>query len=1055
MVISGTGSGKSLAYMASVFNHLLHAHGTTQKEGVHALIVYPMNALINSQARNNWKELLVTFGIFESETLGKPFGITPLVGELFHPDALEALKTAELHNEVLLDALYRLNTYEDRATQTRRRINYRSLDVEELGSVYESLLDLHPFIQTEAGGKMTFSYIRATERKTTGSYYTRHDLVAELLQSALEPVMAQRLREAGGDANRQAEALLKLKVCDPSCGSGHFLLAAARRIALELARVRAGGEQPAASAVRASLREVIEHCIYGVDLNPDAVELCQVALWLESHYPGRPLSFLQHKIRCGNSLVGIHDLSLLEKGLPDEAFKEVAGDEKEVGRNLRKENKAWRERKQLTLFAENTAAAAAADELGEAFRLFDALDDSTVHGRQLKARTWQQLRSDQSWLRPLTGCNLFVAAFFQPLRAGQRHITAELLSRQQKTILGASADPQLEGRAYALADRYRFFHWPLEFPDVFAQGGFDVMLGNPPWERIKLQQQEYFATRDAAIANAANKAERERLIKQMAVLRPDLYTQFQEALHEAEATGKFLRSSERYTLTAVGDINTYSVFSELFSQLVRPEGRAGFIVPTGIATDDSNKAFFGAMVERNRLISLFDFENREAMFPGVHRSYKFCLLTLSGASRGVEAARFGFFLTRTAHLRDEQRIFTLNSDDFLRLNPNTRTCPVFRTRVDAELTAAIYRRMPILLNESTGENPWGVKFMTMFDMSNDSHLFRTRPQLEAEGFVLRGNRFVRGEEVWLPLYEAKMIWHYDHRFGTYEGAHERGGSAYFEHHTLAGELSKSWYYVPLEENENRLQGKRDKKWFVAFRDIARVTDERTSIFSIVPLSGIGHTMPILISEKENIALATLLANKCSLVYDYIARQKVGGTHLTYSFLKQFPVLPPTNTMITTLLPLILELTYTSWDIKAFADDIWRESDEALRTALVRQWEENREVTGGHAWVLPEWADAYPEICWEREGGGCPLPPFRWDEERRARLRARLDEHFARLYGLSYDELRYILDPEDVYGPDFPGETFRVLKDKEMRLYGEYRTKRLVLEAWEEYHKSYP
>ncbi len=1042
--------------MASIFNHLLHAHGTTQKEGVHALIVYPMNALINSQARNNWKELLVTFGIFESETLGKPFGITPLVGELFHPDALEALKTAELHNEVLLDALYRLNTYEDRATQTRRRINYRSLDVEELGSVYESLLDLHPFIQTGAGGKMTFSYIRATERKTTGSYYTRHDLVAELLQSALEPVMAQRLREAGGDANRQAEALLKLKVCDPSCGSGHFLLAAARRIALELARVRAGGEQPAASAVRASLREVIEHCIYGVDLNPDAVELCQVALWLESHYPGRPLSFLQHKIRCGNSLVGIHDLSLLEKGLPDEAFKEVAGDEKEVGRNLRKENKAWRERKQLTLFAENTAAAAAAGELGEAFRLFDALDDSTVHGRELKARTWQQLRSDQSWLRPLTGCNLFVAAFFQPLRAGQRHITAELLSRQQKTILGASADPQLEGRAYALADRYRFFHWPLEFPDVFAQGGFDVMLGNPPWERIKLQQQEYFATRDAAIANAANKAERERLIKQMAVLRPDLYTQFQEALHEAEATGKFLRSSERYTLTAVGDINTYSVFSELFSQLVRPEGRAGFIVPTGIATDDSNKAFFGAMVERNRLISLFDFENREKIFPAVDSRYKFSLLTLSGASRGAaEAARFGFFLTRTAHLRDEQRIFTLNSDDFLRLNPNTRTCPVFRTRVDAELTAAIYRRMPILLNESTGENPWGVKFMRMFDMSNDSHLFRTRPQLEAEGFVLRGNRFVRGEEVWLPLYEAKMIWHYDHRFGTYEGVESRTST---QTPTPTQERYQDpyyqilpWYWVKI----NNIRNISSSNWNYGFRNIARSTDVRTGVFSIVPFSAIGHSMPVILSESSSDNLTCLNSIVSSLVFDYLIRQKLGGVNLTFSYFQQLPIPSISTVNLATLLPLLLELTYTSWDIKAFADDIWRESDEALRSALVRQWEENRVMTGGHAWVLPEWVDAYPEISWEREGGGCPLPPFRWDEERRARLRARLDAHFARLYGLSYDELRYILDPEDVYGPDFPGETFRVLKDKEMRLYGEYRTKRLVLEAWEEYHKSYP
>jgi hypothetical protein len=992
----------------------------------------------DGQAQNIWRELLVTFGIFESESLGKPFGIIPLDGELFHPEALGEMQGSALHNSVLLEALHRLNTYEDRVSQTRRRINYRSLDVEELGSVYESLLDLHPFIQTEEGGKMTFSYIRATERKTTGSYYTRHDLVAELLQSALEPVMAERLRAAGKDANKQAEALLQLKVCDPSCGSGHFLLAAARRIALELAQVRAGGEQPTAGSVRAALREVIEHCVYGVDLNPDAVELCQVALWLESHCPGRPLGFLQHKIRCGNSLVGVHDLTLLEKGLPDEAFKELAGDDKEEARALRKQNKAWREKRQFTLFGETpTASADATDELGEAFRLFDALDDSTVHGRQLKARTWEQLRSDQSWLRPLTGCNLFAAAFFQPIRAGQRHIGAELLSRQQKTILGASADAQLEGRAYGLAERHRFFHWPLEFPDVFAQGGFDVMLGNPPWERIKLQQQEYFATRDAAIANAANKAERERLIKQMAANRPDLYAQFQDALHEAEATAKFLRSSSRYALTAVGDINTYSVFSELFSQLVRPEGRAGFIVPTGIATDDSNKVFFGAMVEQNRLVSLFDFENREKIFPAVDSRYKFSLLTLSGASRGTEAARFGFFLTRTAHLQDEQRIFTLNSDDFLRLNPNTRTCPVFRTRVDAELTAKIYNAVPIFINQLNEENPWDVWIRQgLYHMTNDNR----------KGIIVSASNNTINKPV--RLFEGKMIWQYDHKFATYIN----GDYYELEEKDVFSQI-QSEYIVEENENISRLNHNNwNKKWLFCYRNITNSTNERTLIAAITPLMAPVYSFRVLFFKHPDPIRALLLIS-CfnSIPFDWITRQKVGGTNLSDHYIKQLTVISPTELSKHQLnvAPKVLELTYTSWDIKAFADDIWRESDEALRSALVRQWEENREMTGGHEWVLPEWADAYPEICWEREGGGCPLPPFRWDEERRARLRARLDAHYARLYGLSYDELRYILDPQDVYGPDFPGETFRVLKDKEMRMYGEYRTRRLVLEAWGE------
>jgi hypothetical protein len=119
---------------------------------------------------------------------------------------------------------------------------------------------------------------------------------------------------------------------------------------------------------------------------------------------------------------------------------------------------------------------------------------------------------------------------------------------------------------------------------------------------------------------------------------------------------------------------------------------------------------------------------------------------------------------------------------------------------------------------------------------------------------------------------------------------------------------------------------------------------------------------------------------------------------------------------------------------------------------------NRQIemkTGGHTWDLPDWIDAYPEINppspsageGRGEGGSIPLPPFKWDENRRARIRAELDAYYAKLYGLTEQELRYILDPKDIYGEDFPSETFRVLKEKETRLYGEYRTKRLVLDAW--------
>lgn len=1016
------------------------------------------------KAHNLWPELLDTFAIFEQEARGNPFGITPLDGELFDPRALDGLRDAALGNEHLLKALHRLHGFEDKKSNTRIRINYRALDVEELGSVYESLLDLHPYIIGADTAKPVFDYSTATERKTTGSYYTRHDLVAELIRSALEPVMEQRLQQAGKNSSACESALMTLRVCDPACGSGHFLLAAARRLALELARVRTPeGDQPERPVYRQALRDVIEHCIYGVDYNPDAVELCQVALWLEGHNPGNPLSFLQHKIRCGNSLVGVQGLHLLDAELPDEAFNPVTGDDKATATALKKQNREWRKKKQMTLFDPEGAAAdanAGQAERSQAFAQVDALHDDTLDARRAKASAYERLRHDKNWLRPLTQCHLYTAAFFQHLRPGERHISAELLAKQRQTILSASADAQLEGRAYGLAEQYRFFHWDLEFPDVAAAGGFDVLLGNPPWERIKLQEKEFFATRDPEIANAPNKAAREQLIKNTETRNPALYAAFRQALHEAEATAKFLRASGRYALTAAGDINTYSIFAELFLRLLRPEGRAGFIVPTGIATDSSNKKYFAHVAEGGQLASLFDFENKNALFPNVHRSFKFCLLTLRGlADPTALAAQFGFFLHEVAQLQDPERVFALTPADFARLNPNTRTCPVFRTRRDAELTARIYERLPVLVNEETGENPWGVSFATMFHMSNDSRLFRTRAEMEAAGFVLKGNRFVRGGELWLPLYEAKMIWHYDHRLSTFIQSRERNEGAYFAEHEDPAALPLPWYWVPHPEVESRLEGKWGRKWFLGFRDIARSTDERTAIFDVFPFGGVSNKLPVLIFDKNDWEPPLLLASKCSMISDFVYRQKIAGTSLNFFYVKQIPVLPPSaysSHQIIKILSRLLELTYTAWDIKAFADDVWREADEPLRAAICRQWEENKAETGGHAWQIPDWADAYPEIDWAPEqGGGCPLPPFRWDEDRRAFLRAELDALYARLYGLTEEDLRYILDPQDVCGPDFPGETFRVLKDKEERQYGEYRTKRLVLEAWERLKRESP
>jgi len=1224
-----------------------------------------------------WAGLWSTFSLFTNKDWGQVLEVPPLNGHLFDIKETERLHQTLLANRDFLDALWHLSTYREDRNSPPSHINYAALDTEELGSVYESLLEQEPVFENDHG-QPVFRLLHGLERKTTGSYYTPPQLVDELVASALEPVIEARLREArrlasgerrrangereegnqeaNGDSNLSAardlaagdeprgtdlrshaelserrdfrselpdatrrghragqhrgglgkagkhripalpphrpgqpagardtfaagaasgtvppasgrnidgnhqypgqadshapapasaeavggesqstsgtqrsthhspltirhsplathhspfathhspfathhspfatrysqlaeQALLSITVCDPAAGSGHFLLAAARRLGRELAQIRTGEHEPSPADFRQAVRDVIGHSIYGVDKNPLAVELCKVALWLESHAADKPLSFLDHRILLGDSLVGVRDLSVLEKGIPDDAYKPVTGDDKAVAREFKKQNKKERQSPQQWLRFEPETDLG---ELVRAHRELGRIPDDTPGDIRRKQALYDQLHAKEAYLRDRSAADLWTCAFFASLDDEHADHGVPRTEHLRAVLEGRNPDPELLAEAGAEALRLNFFHWPLEFPEVFARGGFDVVLCNPPWERIKLQEQEFFASRDLEIARAPNKAARARLIKNLPAKNPDLWREYAAALHDADALSKFLRASGMYPLTARGDINTYSVFAERFTAIVGPRGRVGAVLPTGIATDDTNKRFFASAATSGRLASLFDFENREGIFPGVHRSYKFSLVTLRGAPPArPEPARFAFFLTRAEQLRDEQRIFPLIPEDFTRLNPNTKTCPIFRTRADAELTRKIYERVPVLINEETGENPWGISFLRMFDMSNDSHLFRTRAQLEAAGYRLVGNRFVRasgerraasGEDVYLPLYEAKMIHQFDHRYGSFEGLSSRTNvqlpTPTPEHYADPYYVPLPWYWVDGKHVTTQANNW-PRMWWLGYRRIVRATDERTAIASLFPPYGAGDILPVIVSAAPASRLACVLANLNRLVLDFVARQKIGGIHLDFHYAKQLPALAPgeyTSVQLTFVVSVVLELTCTAWDVQPFLDDVWREADAGLRRAIERQWEENREATGGHPYDPPEWYTPPKDPC--------RLPPFKWDEDRRARLRAELDAYYAKLYGLNRKQLRYILDPadltpkelDDILDPweevedpldeeayrrraeqsTFPGETFRVLKNNELRRCGEYRTRRLVLEAWQRLEKE--
>jgi len=1001
-----------------------------------------------------WLSLKTIFRLFRDEKLGQYLNVPPLNGDLFNGAEISSLDDVYLTNRELLNALWHLGMYREDERSPWHRINYAALDVEELGSVYESLLEFHP-VFIEKDGELNFDLVYGTERKSTGSYYTPPELVQELIKSALVPVIEDRLKKAAS----KEDALLSIRVLDPACGSGHFLLAAARRLGRELAKTRTGEDEPTPESLQRAVRDIITHCIYGVDKNPLAVDLCKVALWIEGHAKDKPLTFLDHRIRCGDSLVGVMDLNVLKDGIPDEAFAAVEGDEKSLARSLKKRNKEERAGQKILPFE----TAKELKDLRDYLRVISQIPDDSPDNIRKKSDAYQKLHSlGTKWWRDQTACNLWTAAFFVELTSvNEKEYRIPTYETLLSYLDSGAADARTTGYSWLLAQRHAFFHWALEFPEVFVQGGFDVILGNPPWEILELEEQEFFASLDAEIAKAPNKAARSALIRKLPETNLELWREYIEALHSADALNKYLRQCDRFPLTARGRTNTYSVFAEFASRLINVDGRVGIVVPTGIGTDDTNKFFFAHLVEKEKLASLYDFENREKLFPTVDSRYKFSLLTIS--NKPVNKSDFAFFLLRSEHLNDDRRRFTLSAEDFSRLNPNTRTCPVFRTKIDAEITKKIYERVPVLINEQTGENPWGVNFKQgLFNMSSDSHLFRTKAQLETEGFRLWGNRFVKGDAVWPPLYEAKMIWQFDHRFGTYEGITSRSSTHLPtptpEQYADPNFIVMPWYWVSAKEVESRLEQrdrsgnllwKWDRKWLLGFRDVTNATNERTAIFSLLPKIGVGHKMPLVFlkNSPKTFYMTCLLANTSSIVFDYISRQKIGGTSLSFFILNQLPLLPHNSYSqqdLCFIVPRVIELIYTSWDIKPFADDIWDDADDNLKRVIRKQFEKNQFHTGRKSRNPPEWAAI--------SQNGIPMLPFKWDENRRAILRAELDAYYAKLYGLTRDELRYILDPKDVYGPDFPGETFRVLKEKEEREYGEYRTRRLVLEAWDSIEK---
>ena len=966
-------------------------------------------------------------------------GLPPYNGGLFDPERTRLLTEIRLGDQVMADVIDVLSF--ERTDASRRYINYRDLSVQQLGSIYERLLEYD--LAREDGAIVIRPNLFA--RKGSGSYFTPPDLVGLVLRETVEPLVSACLEafdakaaelvdasdvQAGIAAIQDfdpAERILNLRICDPAMGSGHFLVGLvdylADRVIAAMAEAEAAVDGYASPLTRSIddvrrtildnalacgwtldasrlddrhivRRIVLKRCVYGVDRNPMAVELAKVSLWLHTFTAGAPLSFVDHHLRCGNSLFGCWVREAFDKTKKEGSPLFLHGPLNQATQAAM----AMQKIEQLT--------DAEIEESDRSASLFDKMREMTA-----PLSAFLSLVHAFEWLdvRDATGRaalrRFFQGGFGDPVDIA----TGTIVVDRQSPIHERFAS--LLDYAHALAADEQFFNWQPAFPRIWQdwniseRGGFDAVIGNPPWDRMKLQQVEWFAVRRSEIAHAQRASDRHRMIGALQEAGGPLAEQFERANARAESAVRVARYGGNYPLLSSGDVNIYSLFVERALSLIHPDGLVGLITPSGIASDKTAARFFKSIATEGRLRALYDFENKKAFFPDVHASFKFCVF-VAGRAPGPEPAHCAFYLHAVTELSNPDRRFPLSADDFARINPNTGTAPIFRSRRNADLTTAIYRRLPALVDRSTGSEikTWPLKYVTMFHMTNDSRLFRTRDELEEQegAWPVGGNRFDSPAGLWLPLYEGKMVQAFDHRAASITvnpGNLHRPAQplpATEEQHGDANWLPDPQYWVSVSEC-----GWAADTWTLGFKDVTASTNVRTFIAAILPSVGFGNTVPILKPETTTRNEWLLAANFNATIFDFVARQKVQGQHLNLYIVEQLPVVPPDRyddtrfgpkTATESIRDAVVELSYTAHDMAPFARDLGY-IDE---TGAVR-------------------------------------PPFPWNDDRRLHLRAKLNALFFHLYGVTdRDDVRYVWS------------TFPIVEQQNLKAYGRYRARDLCL-----------
>lgn len=929
---------------------------------------------------DNWETMNIVFSALQDGA--KALGL-PALGGLFRADQTPDLNEAKLSNRAFLQAVFRLAWFVD--NNHRARINWRDMATEELGSVYESLLELVPF--RENGGR-SFVYANKKQasghsRKSTSSYYTRDVLVQELLDRALDPVLNRAEQEAG------EEGILKLKIIDPACGSGHFLLGAARRMANRVAQVR----NIDAPDYQAAMRDVVRKCIYGADRNPMAVELAKVALWIETVTPGKPLGFLDANVICGDSLLGVFDLNALEEGIPDEAYKQVSDDDQGVAATLKRRNQAEKVGQGRFDWDSGKTSIPPKRMAADINHLRD-LPEDTVAEVEAKRAKFEQWVVDPKRLATERACDLYMAAFLLSKREGGDIFTKSAVpttAAVREALSGEDVEPAVLNAGLAAAQEARVLHWPLAFPDVMiGQGGFDVILGNPPWDTMSPDVKEFFGKYDPEIRFMAPTEQEDRLAELLQ--DPLLEKAWQRNQDELYRAANFMRNSGRFTLFAKGnlgkgDFNVYRMFTELAFTGVRPGGVAAQIIPENFYNGANAAALRHHVFQEMTLDTLITFENTKKVWFDIDSRQKFCLYSaVRGGSTPTIPAVFGINSEAKLAALEKELPFRIPLSLVRELSPAALAIAEFSDPRDVSIARKLHARLPSF--GATIPDANARVYMREIDMGNDRDSFQ-------------------GSKEDIPLFEGRMVEAFDYRAKAYVSGRGRKAEwteLSFDEPRKA--IIPQWF---IRENDlPEKLGDNWKKYRIGFCDVASPSNSRALVAAIIPPGVVcGHKVPSIRFEPRDDQLLlfwTAVAN--SFVVDFLARQKVALT-MSYTVLDSLP------------LPRTFSGTPIEMVIARLATRLSCAGTEM--TALWSHMAEQLEIDGEPA-VEPT---------------------------TRRNLRAELDVYIARdFFGLSKDEMRYLLDPSSVLGDDCGIETFGALKRAEMRADGRFTSFELIMEAWD-------